>query len=68
MKRCKWAVPTPKINDKYESGPCEIMIIHGWWVGGLPVLCNGWKAICLGKHPEIIDKRDLEKEGIENET
>ena len=56
MKRCEWAEPTPKIDGKYSSSPCKVMV---WRETGEPVECNGWKPICLGKDPEILDRRDI---------
>ena len=52
MKRCKWVIPTPQINGKYESAPCEIM---RWYKNDLPVICNGWKAACLGMDLNMYD-------------
>jgi hypothetical protein len=56
MKRCMFVIPTPKINKKYEPSPCAVM---RWRKNDLPVLCNGWKAVCLGMDVEIYDVRDF---------
>ena len=55
IKRCQWAQPTPKIDDKYEAGPCEIM---SWKENEQSVYCNGWNPACLGRDTKITDIRD----------
>jgi len=58
MERCKWVIPTQKIDGKYPPAPCEIM---RWYKNDLPVMCNGFRAACLGMDLDQYDIRDLEE-------